>query len=156
MTAKFIPDGFHSLTPCIRVKNLEKFIQFLKLAFDGNANAKELRNVKKEDGNFGSFEIFIGNSILMIFPSKEDQSTTTVSLYFYVENTDNVYKKAISAGAISLMQPEDMYYGDRCAGVKDAWNNEWWIATHLEDISLEELKIREDERDNQVNKNSNL
>ena len=48
MAVKFTPDGFHSLTPCVRVKNLEKFIQFLKQAFDGNTNAKELRNVKKK------------------------------------------------------------------------------------------------------------
>jgi PhnB protein len=156
MPVKFIPGGFHSLTPCVKVKTPEKFIQFLKLAFNANADAGELRNVKKEDETFGTFEIFIGNSIIMIFPAKEGQAATSVSLYFYVENADKVYNSAIAAGAISLMEPADMHYGDRCAGVKDPWNNEWWIATHIEDISLEELKRREDQRDRERAKSLNL
>ena len=90
----------------------------------------------------------------MIFPSQDEQPATAVSLYFYVRNTDDVNNKAIKAGAVSLMQPEDMHYGDRCAGVKDPWNNEWQIATHLEDITLEELKKREDEIANQIKKST--
>lgn len=66
--------------------------------------------------------------------------------YFYVEDTDRVYKKAIENGAESIMEPSNQFYGDRNAMVKDPSGNSWCIATHIEDVSHEELKKRERER----------
>jgi uncharacterized glyoxalase superfamily protein PhnB len=63
-------------------------------------------------------------------------------LYLYVEDVDAVYRRALGAGAVSLMEPADMFYGDRNAGVKDQCGNQWWIATHKEDVSPEELARR--------------
>lgn len=62
----------------------------------------------------------------------------------YVEDTDAVYAKALAAGAVSLMEPADQFYGDRNAGVKDPFGNNWWIGTHVEDVSAEEMQRRLD------------
>jgi uncharacterized glyoxalase superfamily protein PhnB len=64
------------------------------------------------------------------------------SIYLYVHNTDAVYQRALQAGATSLTEPADQFYGDRTAGVQDPVGNRWWIATHQEDISPEELAQR--------------
>jgi PhnB protein len=64
------------------------------------------------------------------------------AIYLYVNDTDTIYKRALQAGATSLMEPADQFYGDRSAGVKDPSGNYWWIATHQEDVPLEELKKR--------------
>ncbi len=65
------------------------------------------------------------------------------SIYLYVKDTDATYQRALKAGATSVMEPADQFYGDRNAGVKDPIGNMWWIATHIEDISPEEMKKRE-------------
>jgi PhnB protein len=62
--------------------------------------------------------------------------------YLYVEDTDAVYRKALAAGATSVMEPADQFYGDRNAGVKDPSGDLWWIATHIEDVTPEELARR--------------
>lgn len=65
------------------------------------------------------------------------------SIYLYVPNIDATYRQALEAGAISLMEPADQFYGDRSAGVRDPFGNHWFIATHIEDVSAEELTRRE-------------
>jgi PhnB protein len=67
----------------------------------------------------------------------------------YIEDVDAVYKRALKAGATSLREPANQFYGDRSAGVKDASGNQWWIATHLEDVSQEELEKRMKIRESQ-------
>ncbi len=63
-------------------------------------------------------------------------------IYLYVEDTDAAYQRALKAGATSVMEPADQFYGDRNGAVKDASGNEWWIATHVEDVSPEEMEKR--------------
>jgi uncharacterized glyoxalase superfamily protein PhnB len=64
------------------------------------------------------------------------------TLYLYVPDIDAVYRRALDAGATSLVEPKDQFYGDRSAGVKDPVGNFWWVATHVEDVSPEELRRR--------------
>jgi uncharacterized glyoxalase superfamily protein PhnB len=64
------------------------------------------------------------------------------NLYVYVPDTDATYRRALAAGAVSIMEPSDQYYGDRNAGVKDPCGNSWWLATHKEDVSAEEMQRR--------------
>jgi uncharacterized glyoxalase superfamily protein PhnB len=64
------------------------------------------------------------------------------TLYLYVHDTDATYRRALEAGATSLMEPANQFYGDRNAGVQDPSGNFWWIATHVEDVSAEEMKRR--------------
>ena len=86
----------------------------------------------------------IGDTVIMIGPTRDGSTQNVGMMYIYVEDTRATYKKALAAGAESLMEPEDMFYGDTNAGVKGPQGNLWWIATHVEDLSKEELQKRSD------------
>jgi len=143
MAVPYKPAGFHTVTACTRVEDAPGCVAFLKKVFDAKDEGPELRNVKKQDGSFNVAEIRIGDSIIMVFQANQEWQANPFSVYLYVENCDEVYRRAIDGGAMSLMEPSDMFYGDRNAGIRDAWGNEWWIATHIEDIPIEELASRE-------------
>jgi PhnB protein len=84
----------------------------------------------------------IGDSCVMLGEESEQAKATTSTLYLYVPDVDRAYQQAIKAGGKSVMEPADMFYGDRCGGVKDESGNSWMIATHREDVSLPELQKR--------------
>jgi len=67
-------------------------------------------------------------------------------LYIYVEDTDATYKRGLNAGGQSIIEPTNQFYGDRNAAVKDSDGIQWWIASHIEDISAEEMQRRNEER----------
>ena len=85
-------------------------------------------------------EVTIGDSLVMIGNGRG--TAVPVMLYIYVDDCDAAYARAVAAGAESLMAPSDMFYGDRHGGVKDAFGNSWWIATHIEDVAPDELERR--------------
>lgn len=142
MPIRPIPVGYHTVTPYLTVKGAKKLIEFLEEAF----GAKRLRQTVRPDGSVGNAEVLIGNSMVMISDATEQWLPMVSSIYLYVEDTDRIYKKAIEAGAESLYEPMDMFYGDRNAGIKDMFGNFWWIATHIEDVSDEEIQRRENLR----------
>jgi len=78
----------------------------------------------------------------MISDQMERMQPETAMLFLYVDDVDSVYQKAIDSNAKSIREPKDEFYGDRASAVKDEWNNTWWIATHIEDVSREELQRR--------------
>ena len=82
----------------------------------------------------------------MLSESRGDKKPTPASFYLYFPDVDATYKKLIEAGGISLMEPIDTFYGNRESGVKDFWGNSWWVATHIEDVSEEEIQRRENAR----------
>ena len=138
MAVKLVPDGLHTVTPYLVVPGVAQLIDFMKQVFD----ATEIRRMALPDGTVMHAEVRIGDSALMMGQAPGGYQALTASLYVYVKDTDAVYQRAIAAGATSLMAPADQFYGDRNAGVKDASGNTWWIATHLEDVSPEELARR--------------
>lgn len=140
MSVKPIPEGYHSITPYLIVKDADKLIDFLKNAF----GAKEIHRSLKPEGQIMHAEVQIGDSRIMMAEAS-DQITAPVLLYLYVEDVDSVYKQAIKAGGVSLGEPMDQFYGDRSGGVQDPSGNHWWIGTHVEDITPEEMKKREEE-----------
>jgi PhnB protein len=85
--------------------------------------------------------VAIGDSRLMM-GDPGDRPSETAMLYVYVPDCDAVYAKALAAGAASLVAPSDMFYGDRTAAVQDASGNKWWLATHKEDVSHDEIVKR--------------
>lgn len=87
-------------------------------------------------------EVRIGDSVVMVSEARSEFKPMPSSIYLYVENTDETYESALQAGGISIMEPEDEFYGDRNAGVKDPTGNHWWIATHQDDVSSEEIDKR--------------
>jgi PhnB protein len=138
MPVKPIPEGYHTLTPYIVVPGVAKLIDFLKEAFD----AKELHRMAGPDGRIMHAELRIGDSPLMLGEPMGEWKAMPCLIYLYVEDTDAFYHRALKAGATSMMEPADQFYGDRNAGVKDAAGNLWWIATHKEDVAPEEMKKR--------------
>lgn len=134
-----IPDGFHAVTPYLTVEGADQVIGFLKKVFD----AKESTRIERPDGKIGHAEVRIGDSAIMI--SEAGGGTCVASpatLYVYVADADAAYKRALKAGSVSMMEPADMFWGDRYGAVKDRSGNTWGIATHVEDVPTKELKAR--------------
>jgi PhnB protein len=138
MAVKPIPDGYHSVTPYLVVQGVGNLIDFLTQAFD----AQEVFRMPRPDGNIAHAEVRIGDSIVMMGEAMGELKPMPSSIYLYVNDTDAVYKRALQAGATSMMEPADQFYGDRHGGVKDPVGNIWWIATHQEDVPPEELAKR--------------
>lgn len=117
--AKLQPDGWHSVTPRIIVRDPEGLIKFIKNVFQGRGEYRPGRPA----------EIWIGDSVVLISDGAGLREMTSAFLYVYVEDADSTYQRAIAANAISVEGPTDTPYGDRRATVKDEWGNTWQIAT---------------------------
>ena len=139
MAVKPVPDGYHSVTPYLTVRGATKVIEFLKQAFGARLTHEP---IKRPDGSIMHAEVTIGNSPIMIGEENEMSKATTTTLYIYVPDVDSVYQRAVKAGGASVMEPTDMFYGDRSGGVKDPSGNSWFIATHKEDVGAQELQKR--------------
>ena len=138
MAVKPVPDGYHTVTPYLVANDAQKLIEFAARAFD----AKVGEEMKREDGTIMHAELQIGDSRIMLGQASEQHKAMPCALYLYVPDTDATYRKALAAGAVSTMEPANQFYGDRNAGVRDQNGNTWWIGTHIEDVSPEELKKR--------------
>jgi PhnB protein len=138
MSTKYIPEGYHSVTPSICVEGGQKLIDFLKEVF----GAQERMRMGGPGEKIMHAEFNIGDSVIMVADTMPGCPTRLNSLYVYVKDVDAAYKRALQAGATSEREPQDMFYGDRSAAVIDAFGNFWGIATHVEDVSPGELKKR--------------
>ena len=131
------PEGYHNVTPYLVVQDIEALIAFLKEAFD----AEETERVPGSDGTTRHAEVRIGDSVVMMGTSRGN-SPVPGMLYVYTEDVDTAYSRALKAGGESIAQPENQFYGDRTAGVKDSQGNIWYMATRVENLSEEELRER--------------
>lgn len=138
MAVKPIPDGFHSVTSYLLVEDAAGQIDFLKRAF----GAEEIECHKTPDGSIMHAQVKIGDSIVMMGEPRGEFKAMPCMIYLYVNDADATFKRALEAGATSVMEPMDQFYGDRSGGVKDKAGNMWFISTHIEDISPEELAKR--------------
>jgi len=146
MSVKAIPDGYHSVTPYLSIKGAADAIEFYKKAFD----AIELFRLDAPGGIIGHAEIQIGNSRIMIadpcdeasFGDPKTLGGSTVGLYVYVNDVDAMYSKAVAAGAKSIKPVEDQFYGDRTGTIEDPYGHRWFLATHKEELTPEELNMR--------------
>ncbi len=135
-----IPEGYHTVTPYLVVPGLAQVIEFLKQAF----GAAEIGRFAQPDGRIMHAEVRIGDSVVMMGEPHGDIEARPAVLHLYVEDVDASYRRALDAGAHSLREPADQFYGDRSAGVQDPAGNQYWLATHVEDVSVEEMKRRSD------------
>jgi PhnB protein len=133
-----IPAGYHTLTPYLTVRGADALIEFLERVFD----AKVIHKMLGPTGKVGHAELQVGDSRVMLGEVCGASEPMPSTLYVYVPDADAVYKRALEAGATSIREVADQFYGDRHGGVKDACGNQWWIATHIEDVSPEELARR--------------
>ncbi len=132
-----IPKGYGTVTPFLCVADAAKLIDFLKQAFGAEVTFR----MNRPDGAVAHAEVQIGDSKVMIGQPAPGQELRAM-LHLYVPDTDASYRSAIAAGAESIREPADQFYGDRSAGVRDLSGNQWWIATHVEDVAPEEMERR--------------
>ena len=135
---KPIPDGYRAVTPYVVAGGADKLIGFLKNVF----GAEESMRLERPDGKIGHAEVRIGDSVIMIGEACDGHKASSATLHVYVEDADAVYNRALKAGGTSVMEPTDMFYGDRYGAVKDHSGNTWGIATHVENVPPKELKSR--------------
>ena len=132
-----VPAGYATVTPYLCVTNAAKLIDFLAQAFE----AKLLFKMDGPGGRIMHAEMTIGDSRIML-AQPEPGKETNAMIHLYLPDVDAVYKRALAAGAKSVREPADQFYGDRSAGVSDEFGNQWYIATHVEDVSEEEMQRR--------------
>jgi len=127
----YVPKGLHNVNPYLHPLRAEPVINFLKRAF----SAQELAKYASPDGVVHHAEIRVGTSVVEMGEAHGPYQPMASMFYLYVPDCDAVYQRALAAGATSLSEPADQPYGDRQAGVKDAFGNQWYIATHIKDVS---------------------
>lgn len=135
---KPIPQGYHTVTPYLVVDGATKLIDFMTRAFQ----AKIVDKMQGPDGKIGHADLMIGDSHIMLGDANQMAKAAPCSIYLYVEDADTVYRRAIEAGATSVNEPANQFYGDRSGCVKDFAGNTWWIASHVEDVPHDELMRR--------------
>jgi PhnB protein len=144
---RYIPEGFHTATPYLIVRNAAAALEFYKRAF----GAVELTRHADPSGKIRHAEFRVGDSPIMLtdewleFPewqSPQARGGTPVHIYLYVEDADALFAKAIEAGAKQLLPMQDQVYGDRSGGVTDPFGHVWYIATRVENLSEEEMQRR--------------
>ena len=141
-----IPEGYHSVTPYLVMKNAAAAIEFYKEAF----GAVELLRMAAPGGKIGHAEIKIGDSPVMLadeypdmgFKGPESLGGTPVSLMIYVDDVDKIYPEAIAAGGKEVRPLRNQFYGDRSGTLTDPFGHVWTISTHVEDVPEEELAKR--------------
>ncbi len=146
MSVKSVPEGYHSVTPYLIVRGCADAIEFYQKAF----GAVELFRFPAPDGKVGHAEIKVGDSPIMLadeypdmgYKGPQSLGGSPVSLMIYVDDVDTVFKQAVDAGAIVKEALQDKFYGDRMGTVIDPFGHRWHLATHKEDISIEEMQRR--------------
>ncbi len=141
-----IPEGYHSVTPYLILKNAAVAIEFYKKAF----GAVELFRIEAPGGKIGHAEIKIGDSPVMLadeypdmgYKGPESLGGTSVNLMVYVEDVDKIYPQAIAAGGKEIRPLQNQFYGDRSGTLTDPFGHQWTISTHVEEVSEEEVAKR--------------
>ena len=126
------PKGLFNVNPYLHPRRAEPLIGFLKRAF----GAQEIAKYASPDGVVHHAEIRVGDSVVEMGEAHGKYEPMEAMFYLYVPNVDDVYRQAVAAGATSFQEPTDQPYGDRNAGVKDAFGNKWYIATHVKDVAM--------------------
>ncbi|MDQ4132818.1 MAG: VOC family protein [Actinomycetota bacterium] len=143
---KSIPDGYPQVTPYLAVDGAAEAIEFYTNVF----GAKERMRMDAPEGKIGHSELQFGNSVLMLSDAFEEMGVRSpqtiggspVTLSVYVEDVDDVFERAVAAGAKPLRPVEDQFYGDRTGQFEDPFGHRWNVATHVEDVPPEEMAER--------------
>ncbi|MDF1836244.1 MAG: VOC family protein [Planctomycetota bacterium] len=138
MSYDHIPEGYSTLTSYYLVQNVQEYIHFLELAFQ----AETLECFKRDDGTIMHAEVQIGDSRLMLGGAGDDTGSTKSMQYMYVPDVDLAFAHVMEAGAESLQDPEDQFYGHRTCGLKDPFGNQWWLANKKEAVDSDEISRR--------------
>jgi PhnB protein len=146
MAVKPVPEGYNTVTPYLAVDDASAAIEYYKKAF----GAKERVRMETPDGKIGHAELEIGDSLVMLsdpFPQgstrpPKELGGTTAGVFMYVEDVDAVVKRAVDTGATVAMEVADQFWGDRFGTIIDPFGHSWSIATHVEDVTPEQIAER--------------
>ena len=138
MTASWLPDGFHTITPNILADNAEQAVNFLKRAFGATENYR----LTLADGRITHCELKIGNSILNLGTTMDGWPAHGLIAQIFVEHPDALFEQAVRAGATVLMPMTDMFFGIREGRLSDSFGNVWIVATLKERVTPEEMQRR--------------
>jgi len=146
MAVKPIPDGYAAVTPYLVIDGASAAIEYYKKVF----GATERMRMDAPGGKVGHAELVVGGSTIMLadespqmgFRGPKAFGGSAVSLMLYVPNVDEVFKRAMDAGAKQLKPVADQFYGDRMGTMEDPFGHVWTIGTHIEDVSPEEMRRR--------------
>jgi PhnB protein len=149
MAVKKVPEGYHTLTPYLVIQGAAAAIEYYKKSF----GATESVRMDGPGGKIAHAELLIGDSMMMLadeFPEMGHKSPkalggTPVSILLYVDDVDAVFKRAVGGGGKTVRPVENQFYGDRMGTLEDPYGHLWSIATHVEDVSPEEMKRRQQE-----------
>jgi len=144
-SVKPVPAGYHTVTPTLTVRNVDKAIGFYKRAFGAE---ERMRFLGPDEKSIMHAEIKIGDSIIFLSEEHLDMGCrgpqslggTPAGLYLYIEDADHAFNRAVSAGAKADMPVADMFWGDRCGQLTDPFGHKWSLATHKEDLTPEEIR----------------
>lgn len=134
-----VPEGFHTVTPYLMGPDVDGMVEFMSRAF----GATEVFRARGAAGGI-HVEVRVGDSMIMT-GGLQDMEPQPASIFLYMDGVDELYDRALEAGATSIEEPADRPEGDRRAGVADPFGNSWFIATRIEDVSREELQKRLDD-----------
>jgi PhnB protein len=143
MPVKPIPEGFHTITPVLTVKDGLAALEFYERAFGAEVRLKLVMG-----GKLMHSELKLADSIFSVseaFPGSvapDPAEPVPVALLIYTEDVDALYDRVIAAGATEVSRPDDQFHGDRAGSLRDPFGHRWMLATHTEDLSEEELQRR--------------
>ncbi len=138
MSVKPIPEGYQNVIPFLICTGADKVIDFCQKVF----GAKVMDISKDDKGTIMHASIQIRDSAVMLTEGSEKYPAQPAMMYVYMENCDEIYKLGLASGGTSLREPTNEFYGDRSCGFTDPSGNQWWVATHIEDVSREEIARR--------------
>ena len=144
--AKTVPEGYHTVTPYMTLRDAVSAIDFYRRAF----GAELVMKLDMPDGKIAHAEMRIGDSVIMMSeenPEWGNKSPLTLGgspmfLMIYLPDVDAAFAKALAAGATVVRPVEDQFYGDRAGTLKDPYGHQWTLGTHMEDLSQEEVQRR--------------
>jgi PhnB protein len=139
MTIRKTRPGFHTVTPYLVVRGLEAVLEFMRRSLDATETRAPSRG---PDGRIIHVEMQIGDSRLMLGEASEAYPPMPAMLVVYVADVDATHARALAAGGLELRAPTDEDHGDRTSGVRDSGDNQWWISSHIEEVSDAEIERR--------------
>lgn len=145
-SVRAVPEGYHTITPYLIVDGAPEAIEYYKTVF----GATEVTRMEMPDGKVGHAELKIGDSLIMLADEHPEMDAkgprafggSPQFLHLYLEEVDAVVAKAVEAGGKVVREVKDQFYGDRSGGFEDPFGHTWHIATHIEDVSPEEMEAR--------------
>ena len=138
MAVHHVPKGHSAVSPYLVTKHADRSIALMTQALGG----EEIHRTTRPDGTIMHAEVKLGDSVVMIAEASAEFPAMPCMLNVYVPDCDAAYARALRLGATSLRAPASQFYGDRSGGVRDAGGNQWWIATHEEDVAPDEIERR--------------